>query len=60
MPTNVDAVIAELNPDHRKKVEIRAAQLIAEEATLRELRHPRKLTQVRPLAKPTRFLRGAS
>jgi hypothetical protein len=39
MPTNVDTIIAELNPDHRKKVEVRAAQLIAEEMTLRELRH---------------------
>ena len=38
MPTNVDTVIAELNPDHRKKVEVRAAQLIAEELALRELR----------------------
>ena len=28
MPTNVDTVIAELNPDHRKKVEVRAAQLM--------------------------------
>jgi transcriptional regulator with XRE-family HTH domain len=31
----------------RKKVEARAAALIAEEMTLRELRHARKLTQVR-------------
>jgi hypothetical protein len=38
MPANVDTVIAELNPDHRKKAEVRAAQLIAEEVILRELR----------------------
>jgi transcriptional regulator with XRE-family HTH domain len=47
MPTNVDAIIAKLSPAQRKKVEVRAAQLIAEEMTLRELRHARKLTQVR-------------
>ena len=47
MPANVDEVIRKLNPTQRKKVEARAAQLIAEEMTLRELRHARKLTQVR-------------
>ena len=47
MPTNVDAIIAKLSPAQRKKVEARAAQLIAEEMTLRELRQARKLTQVR-------------
>jgi len=47
MPTNVDDVIRKLSPAKRKKVEARAAQLIAEEMTLRELRHARKLTQVR-------------
>jgi transcriptional regulator with XRE-family HTH domain len=47
MPTNVDDIIAKLSPAQRKKVEARAAQLIAEEMTLRELRHARKLTQVR-------------
>ena len=47
MPTNVDAIIAKLGPAQRKQVEARAAQLIAEEMTLRELRHARKLTQVR-------------
>lgn len=31
----------------RKKIEARAAQLVAEEMTLQELRHARKLTQVR-------------
>ena len=47
MPTNVDDIIKELSPAQRKRVEARAAQLIAEEMTLRELRHARKLTQVR-------------
>jgi DNA-binding XRE family transcriptional regulator len=47
MPTNVDDIIKELSPAQRRKVEARAAQLIAEEMTLRELRHARKLTQVR-------------
>jgi len=47
MPTNVDDIIRKLSPAQRKKVEARAAQLIAEEMTLRELRHARKLTQVR-------------
>ena len=47
MPTNVDDIIGKLKPTQRKKVEARAAELIAEEMTLRELRHARKLTQVR-------------
>ncbi len=37
----------QLSPAQRKKVEARAAELIAEEMTLRELRHARKLTQVK-------------
>jgi DNA-binding XRE family transcriptional regulator len=47
MPTNVDDIIGRLRSAQRKKVEARAARLIAEEMTLRELRHARKLTQVR-------------
>ena len=47
MATNVDEKIRKLGPAQRKKVEARAAELIAEEMTLRELRHARKLTQVR-------------
>jgi len=47
MPTNVDDIIKALSPAQRKRVEARAAQLIAEEMTLHELRHARKLTQVR-------------
>ena len=46
MPRNVDDLIQGLSPARRQKVEARAAQLIAEEMTLRELRKARKLTQV--------------
>ena len=45
--TNLERIRKELSPARRKKVEARAAQLIAEEMTLRELRRARKLTQVR-------------
>lgn len=44
---NIDKIRKELSPARRKKVEARAAQLIAEEMTLQELRRARKLTQVR-------------
>jgi transcriptional regulator with XRE-family HTH domain len=37
----------ELRPTRRKRIEARAVQLAAEEMTLFELRHARKLTQVR-------------
>src|SRR3990170_127812 len=47
MAMNVNDKIRKLSPDQRKKVEARAAELIAEEMTLRELRRARKLTQVR-------------
>jgi DNA-directed RNA polymerase specialized sigma subunit len=47
MTTNIHDKIKDLSPAQRKKVKVRAAQLIAEELTLRELRHARKLTQVR-------------
>jgi len=46
MPTNVNDKIRNLNPAQRKRVEARAAQLIEEEMTLRELRKARKLTQM--------------
>jgi DNA-binding XRE family transcriptional regulator len=36
-----------LSAERRKKIEARAAQLIAEEMTLQELRRARKITQVR-------------
>ena len=47
MAVSVNDKIKKLTPAQRKKVEVRAAQLIAEEMTLRELRKARKLTQVR-------------
>jgi DNA-binding XRE family transcriptional regulator len=47
MVTNVDDKIKKLSPAQRKKVEVRTAEMIAEEMTLRELRQARKLTQVR-------------
>jgi transcriptional regulator with XRE-family HTH domain len=47
MPVNVRDKIAKLNSTQRKKVEARAADLIAEEMTLRDLRKARKLTQAR-------------
>ncbi|MEK6813639.1 MAG: XRE family transcriptional regulator [Nitrospirota bacterium] len=47
MPTNVEDKIRKLSPAQRKTIEARAAELIAEEMTLRELRHARKITQVR-------------
>jgi transcriptional regulator with XRE-family HTH domain len=47
MPRNVNDIIRRLNPGQRKKVEARAAHLIAEEMTLRELRRARKLSQER-------------
>jgi transcriptional regulator with XRE-family HTH domain len=43
----VNDIIKKLSPAQRKKVEARAAQLVGEEMTLRELRRARKLTQVR-------------
>jgi len=47
MPVNVNDKIRQLRTAPRKKVEARAAELMAEEMTLRELRKARKLTQVR-------------
>jgi DNA-binding XRE family transcriptional regulator len=44
---NVNEKIRKLNTAQRKRVEARAAELVAEEMTLRELRKARKLTQVR-------------
>jgi DNA-binding XRE family transcriptional regulator len=45
MPRNVNDIINKLGAAQRRKVEARAAQLIAEEMTLRELRRARKITQ---------------
>lgn len=47
MALNVNQKIKKMSAADRKKVEARAAELIAEEMTLRELRRARKLTQVR-------------
>jgi DNA-binding XRE family transcriptional regulator len=43
----LDQKMKSIGPARRKKVEARAAGLIAEEMTLQELRQARKLTQVR-------------
>jgi len=47
MPITLKDKMKQLSPAQRKMVEARAAELIAEEMTLRELRHARKLTQVK-------------
>ena len=47
MPITLKDKMKGLSPAQRKKVEARAAELIAEEMTLRQLRHARKLTQVK-------------
>ena len=46
MPKNVDDIIRHLSPPRRKKVEKRAAQLVAGEMTRQELRRARERTQV--------------
>jgi DNA-binding transcriptional regulator YiaG len=45
MPRNINDIIRNLPAAQRKKVEKRAAQLIAEEMTLRQLRQACRLTQ---------------
>src|SRR6266516_7157209 len=47
MSVNIREKIGKLNAVQRKKVEDRAAELIAEEMSLRDLRKARKLTQAR-------------
>lgn len=47
MPRNANDIINNLPGAQRKRVEARAARLIAEKMTLRELRRARKLSQVR-------------
>lgn len=47
MPVNVNQIIRKLSPAECKKVEDRAAEIIAEEMSLRDLRKARKLTQAR-------------
>ena len=46
MTVSLDDMMAGLDPARRRKIEDRAADLIAEEMTLRELRKARRLTQV--------------
>ena len=50
MDVDVNDVIAKLDPERRRRIEERAAELIAEEMTLRELRKARQLTQARVAA----------
>jgi transcriptional regulator with XRE-family HTH domain len=45
MSRNVNDIIRKLSPAQRKKVEARAAQLMTEEMTLRQLRQACRLTQ---------------
>ena len=45
MTVSLDDMMAELDPERRRRIEDMAAQLIAEEMTLRELRKARELTQ---------------
>ena len=47
MPVNVNDKLKKRSPSQRKKVEARAAELLAEEMTLRDLRKARALTQAR-------------
>lgn len=47
MPVNVNEILRKLSLAERKKVEDRAAEIIAEEMSLRDLRKARKLTQAR-------------
>ena len=46
MTVSLDDMIAGLDPERQRRIEVRAEELIAEEMTLRELREARKLTQV--------------
>jgi DNA-binding XRE family transcriptional regulator len=47
MARTLDEVIRGLPPDQRREIEARAAQLIEEEMTLRDLRKAHELTQTR-------------
>jgi DNA-binding transcriptional regulator YiaG len=44
---NIDKIRKELSAERRNRIEVRAAMLIAEEMSLRELRRAHKLTQER-------------
>ena len=50
MDLDVNDMIAGLDPERRRRIEERAAELIAEEMTLRQLRKARQLTQARVAA----------
>ena len=52
MSVNVNEVIRKLNPAACKKVEDRAAEMIADEINWRDLRKARKLTQARVAKTP--------
>lgn len=47
MVRNLEEITRSLSPARRNRVEKRAAELIAEELTLQELRKARKITQVK-------------
>jgi transcriptional regulator with XRE-family HTH domain len=47
MTVNVNDIIASLPPDRQAKIKARAAELIAEEMTLQDLRKAREFTQIR-------------
>ena len=47
MTVSLEAMLAELPADRRERIERRAAELIAEELNLREVRRLRRLTQTR-------------
>jgi DNA-binding XRE family transcriptional regulator len=47
MARNVEEIIAEMPASSRRRIKKRAAELIAEEMTLKELRRARAMTQVR-------------
>ena len=47
MTISLEEMLAEIPAERRKRIEKRAAELIAEEINLRELRRMRKLTQTR-------------
>lgn len=47
MPVNINDKFKKLSAAQKKRVETRAAEIVAEQMTLRELRKARKLTQVK-------------
>ena len=50
MTVSLKTMMADLDPARRQRIEERAAELIAEEMTLRQLRKARQLTQARVAA----------